>query len=128
MYKRERTPLYDAFFSAPNTAAIQTGIMKQTYEKTGQQISQQDARPLSIIMESIFATNASDFHGNLQQQIDQMNRATINESVRQTVMGIDAYKRYIRDISEYPQTNQMADPIMVSQTGKKIPMNNKYAF
>lgn len=128
MYKRERTPLYDAFFSAPNVDVIQTGIIQETLAQTGETIRPQDARPLSIIMESIFSTNATNYYGDIQNQLNQMNRAVIVESSRQTIMGIGAYKRYIRDITVYPQTNQIPDPVSTSEVGKKIPINNKYAF
>jgi hypothetical protein len=128
MYRRERTPLYDAFFSAPNIETIQMGIIKETFAKTGENIGRQDARPLTIIMESIYSTNAMDYYGNIQPQLDQMNQAVVVESSRQTIMGVDAYKRYIRDITGYPQVNQLPDPVSTSEVGKKIPMNNKYAF
>ena len=128
MYKRERTPLYDAFFSAPNVENIQSGIIQETFAKTGETIGRQDARPLSIIMESIFSTNATNYYGDIQNQINQMNRAVILESSRQTVMGVDAYKRYIRDITQNPQVNQLPDPISTSEMGKKMPVNTKYAF
>lgn len=123
MYRQTRTPLYDAFFSEFNYNAIQSGIIRETKIKTGTDIKKQDARPLTIIMESVYSLNAYNPYGDIPKQVEFMNKQVIDECTRQTVMGIDAYKRYITDIKSAPEP--MKNPKLVSGYGEKIPFNNK---
>jgi hypothetical protein len=123
MYKQTRTPLYDAFFSEFNYNTIQNGIITETRIKTGKSINKQDSRPLTIIMESVYSVNAYNPYGNIQAQVESMNKQVIQECTRQTVMGIGAYMRYIQDIKTPPQP--MQNPTMISSYGEKIPFNTK---
>ena len=123
MYHQTKTPLYVAFFSEYNINAIQEGIISKTYEQTKQEISKQDARPLTIIMESVYSVNSVNPYGDIQQQIKLMNQRVIAECVKQIIMGISAYNRYINDISTTP--NPLGNPTFISSVGNKIPFNTK---
>ncbi len=123
MYKQTRTPLYDAFFSEFNYSKIQNGIIAATRAQTGQDINPQDARPLTIIMESIYSVNAYNPYGDIKDQVEFMNQQVIRECTRQTVMGISAYKRYIDDIKKPPEP--MQNPTLVGTYGEKMPFNTK---
>jgi hypothetical protein len=102
---------------------IQNGIITKTLEQTGKKISAQDARPLTIIMDSIFSTNAVNYYTNLPNQIEFMNNLVIKECTRQTVMGVQSYMRFISDQSGMPIPAN--NSILVSSVGNKIPFNNK---
>lgn len=123
MYGKERTPLYDAFFSEFNMNTIQDGIIQRTLEQTGKNINKQDARPLSIIMESVYSVNVYNPYGDIQSQVSAMNNQVIYECTRQTVMGVQAYSRYINDINSQPVP--MNNPAYTSPVGIKIPFNDK---
>jgi hypothetical protein len=123
MYKQSRTPLYNAFFSEFNYNTIQNGIISETKAKTGKDINEQDARPLTIIMESIYSVNSYNPYGDIQAQVESMNTQVIRECTRQTVMGVQAYQRYIGDLSSAP--TPMSNPEMVSTYGNKMPFNGK---
>ena len=123
MYHQTKTPLYVAFFSEYNMNVIQDGIISETLDQTGKRISKQDARPLTIIMESVYSVNAPNPYGNIQEQIKRMNKATIMECVKQTVMGIASYSRYINDINSNPVP--LGNPSYISSVGNKIPFNSK---
>ena len=123
MYHQTKTPLYVAFFSEYNMNVIQESIISKTYEQTKQTISKQDARPLTIIMESVYSVNSANPYGNIQQQIKLMNQRVVVECVRQTTMGVSAYARYINDISTTP--TPLGNPTFISSVGNKIPFNSK---
>lgn len=123
MYHQTKTPLYVAFFSEYNMNVIQEAIISKTYEQTKQTISKQDARPLTIIMESVYSVNSANPYGNIQQQIKFMNQRVVVECVRQTTMGVSAYARYINDISTTPIP--LGNPTFISSVGNKIPFNSK---
>ena len=123
---RERTPLYVAFFSDFNISRIQDGIITKTLEQTGKTISPQDARPLTIIMESIFSTNVVNYYSEITKQLDFMNSLVVKECTRQTVMGVQSYMRFINDQSSMPIPGK--NSVMVSEIGNKIPFNNKIGF
>ena len=123
MYGKERTPLYDAFFSEFNMNTIQDGIIRYTKEQTGQTINKQDARPLSIIMESVYSVNSYNPYGDIQSQISFMNEVVIKECVKQTVMGVQSYQRYIKDINSQPIP--LTNPQYTSPVGIKMPFNTK---
>jgi len=123
---REQTPLYTAFYSDFNISRIQDGIIALTLERTGKTISPQDARPLTIIMESIFSTNAVNYYADIPRQIDFMNGLVVKECTRQTVMGVQSYMRFISDQQGMPMPND--NSILVSGVGNKIPFNTKIGF
>lgn len=123
MYGKERTPLYDAFFSEFNMNVIQDGIIQRTRDQTGKTINKQDARPLSIIMESVYSVNSYNPYGDIQSQISFMNDVVIKECVKQTVMGVQSYQRYINDINSQPMP--MQNPQYTSPVGIKMPFNTK---
>lgn len=123
MYRQTRTPLYDAFFSEFNYNVIQSGIIRETKIKTGKDLKKQDARPLTIIMESVYSLNAYNPYGDISSQVDFMNKQVIQECAKQTVMGIEAYQRYITDIRSAPEP--MNNPKLVGTYGEKIPVNTK---
>ena len=123
MYGKERTPLYDAFFSEFNMNTIQDGIIQRTREQTGKTINKQDARPLTIIMESVYSVNSYNPYGDIQSQISVMNDQVIYECTRQTVMGVQSYQRYINDINSQPMP--MDNPQYTSPVGIKMPFNTK---
>jgi hypothetical protein len=120
---RERTPLYIAFYSSFNMSRIQDGIVELTRERTGKSISPQDARPLTIIMESIFSTNAVNYYSDIPRQIEFMNSLVVKECTRQTVMGVQSYMRFINDQQSMPVPND--NSVLVSSVGNKIPFNTK---
>lgn len=123
MYRQIKTPLYVAFFSEYNMNVIQDAIIDKTFEYTKQRISKQDARPLTIIMESVYSVNAANPYGNVQDQIKIMNQRVVTECVKQTTMGVSAYTRYINDISTNPMP--IGNPVYSSTFGNKIPFNSK---
>lgn len=123
MYGKERTPLYDAFFSEFNMNTIQDGIIRSTQAQTGKTINRQDSRPLSIIMESVYSVNSYNPYGDIQSQISFMNDVVIKECVKQTVMGVQAYQRYINDIGSQPVP--LSNPSYTSPVGIKMPFNTK---
>lgn len=123
MYGKQRTPLYDAFFSEFNMNTIQDGIIRRTREQTGQDINKQDARPLSIIMESVYSVNSYNPYGEIQSQILFMNDVVVQECVKQTVMGVKSYQRYMNDIKSQPIP--MNNPEYTSTFGNKMPFNTK---
>lgn len=123
MYRQTRTPLYDAFFSEFNYNTIQNGIIAETRAKTGKEINKQDARPLTIIMESVYSVNAYNPYGDIQAQVDSMNKQVVQECSRQTIMGVNAYARYIEDLKTPPEP--MQNPKLITNYGEKIPFNTK---
>lgn len=123
MYGKERTPLYDAFFSEFNMNTIQEGIIQKTREQTGKTINKQDARPLSIIMDSVYSVNSYNPYGDIQSQITFMNDVVVQECVKQTVMGVRSYQRYINDIKSQP--TPLDNPAYMSGFGNKMPFNDK---
>ena len=116
----ELTPLSVQFFSNNNIKTIQTSIRRDIYEKSGDKqwvIDDQSIDELKIIMRAIFLQYSHNNEGNINQQIERLNRLVINWCVPRIMSEIQHYNFYLNDITHMPQ--QLSLPVNMSASGTK---------
>jgi len=118
MFKQEANPLYAAFFSEENMNVIQRGIQHAVQQVLNVTIQPQNPADLFAIMSSVYSVNNYNPYGNIQQQVQTMNRITVTKCAEQVVSGIRSYQMYLKDISSQPVPPGL--PINTSNYGRKI--------
>ena len=122
MYKQESNPLYRAFFSEENADTIQRGIQSSVKQTLGVTVGNQNPADLFAIMGSVYSVNITNPYGNIQQQVQNMNRIVITKCAEQVVSGVRSYQMYLNDISKQPVPSAL--PMSTTSCGKKLGQMN----
>jgi hypothetical protein len=121
----EVTELAKAFFSDQNARAIQNGIRKAVYEKSGARqyiIDDQSMDELTIIMRTMYLQYAQNIPNDIAGQVLDLNEKVLNWSVPHIMSAVDHYNYYLNDISHMPVP--LARSIHLSSAGTKtLPLN-----
>ena len=124
-YIKERTPLWQAFFSGQNISAIQIGLRDTVIRDTGYRIDPQSEDDLRAIMGKVY-TNYYRSSGSVPEQVRTMNMAVIKETSEQVKSGILQQMYYLRDRSTGLRV--LDQPMNTSTYGKKVSINDKFLF
>lgn len=124
-YIKERTPLWQAFFSGQNISTIQIGLRDAVIRDTGYKIDPQSEDDLRAIMGKVY-TNYYRSTGSVPEQVRIMNMAVIKETSEQVKSGILQQMYYLRDRSTGLRV--LDQPVNTSTYGKKVPINDKFLF
>lgn len=124
-YIKERTPLWQAFFSSQNVQNIQNGLQDTILRETGYRIDHQKEDDLLAFMGKVY-TNYSRSYADrsIAEQVRVMNAAVIQETSQQVKSGILQQMYYLRDRSTGLRV--LDQPVNTSTYGKKIPINDKF--
>ena len=122
MYKQESNPLYRAFFSEENADTIQRCIQSSVKQTLGVTVGNQNPADLFAIMGSVYSVNITNPYGNIQQQVQNMNRIVITKCAEQVVSGVRSYQMYLNDISKQPVPSAL--PMSTTSYGKKLGQMN----
>ncbi len=97
----DKSALNIAFFSQKNMDIIQNHIRKEIYRRSQgrHRIGNQDYTQLLIVMRSIFLQNSQFGTTNVREQINNLNKLVIYESVPRIITEIEQYIGYVRDAS-----------------------------
>ena len=126
-YIKERTPLWQAFFSSQNIQNIQLGLRDKVLRDTGMKIDPQSEDDLKAFMGKVFTNysrSVSASGGSMAEQVRTMNAAVIQETAKQVASGIAQQVYYLRDRSTGLRV--LDQPVNTSTYGKKIPINDKF--
>mgnify|MGYP003345275764 CR=1 FL=1 len=124
-YIKERTPLWQAFFSSHNLQNIQSSLRDAVKRETGYVIDPQKEDDLLAFMGKVF-TNYSRTYADrsISEQVRIMNAAVVQETADQVKSGILQQMYYLRDRSTGLRV--LDQPVNTSTYGKKIPINDKF--
>ena len=96
MFRKEETPLYNAFMSPRNVQKIQYSLQDHVADHTGWRPGQQDEIVLRSVMEAVFHENALGWVVT-DEEIHHMNKVVIDRLVPQIINGAQAYTQYLED-------------------------------
>ncbi len=119
------TPFVTYFFSNDNVAYLQKRIVEEIKRITGEDIAEQSVDSLLIIMRNkiIYAysgglpsfntgwnepnnqgslSNIGSKPCSIQERLVRVNKAVLQEAIRQVISGINMYKQYYKDQSSMP--------------------------
>ena len=123
----ERTLLSDMFFSPKNQQNIQNLLKLLVHKHTGDTISNQSNRELSIIMNAIFLEynrypgditpqNRETKIEEFQNEVHRLNQIVLNDIVPRVVSQIQSYQHYLWDSSNQPETIPRPENVNISGT------------
>lgn len=115
----ETNPVNSLFFSSRNKEIIHKSIINEVYEKSNgeHKIGKQSEIHLTIIMRSIYLQYGKNLNCNIQQQVNELNRMVINDSVARILVEIEKTKKYNEFVAYLPE--QIPLPTNPSQKGEK---------
>jgi hypothetical protein len=113
----EKTPLNQAFFSAPNFQIIQNKIRKSVYDQSGEVIDPVSTDDLFMVMRAIFLQSSRNLPYNIVEQIEDLNERVAVWCVPKILAEVSMYKTYTKDISSMPVP--LSHPVNQSSAGTK---------
>ena len=113
----EKTPLNQAFFSAPNFQIIQNAIRFKVYKESGEVIDPVSNDDLFMIMRAIYLQYGRNLPDDIPKQIEELNARVTNWSSPKILAEISMYKMYLKDISGLPVP--LAHPVNQSGAGTR---------
>jgi hypothetical protein len=104
-YRHNNTPLNTIFFSEGNVANLQQKIHDAVLEmsKGEHSLSPQSEADLMLIMRSYYLQYAQNDPSNVAAELDQLNQRVIAYASNRIMVEIVAYKRYRKDILDFPE-------------------------
>lgn len=124
-YIKERTPLWQAFFSSQNVQNIQSNLRDVVKRDTGYVIDAQKEDDLLAFMGKVFTNYSRSYSDrSISEQVRIMNAAVVQETSEQVKSGILQQMYYLRDRSTGLRV--LDQPVNTSTYGKKIPINDKF--
>jgi hypothetical protein len=104
-YRHNNTPLNTIFFSEGNVANLQQKIHDAVLEmsKGEYSLSPQSEADLMLIMRSYYLQYAQNDPSNVAAELDQLNQRVIAYASNRIMVEIVAYKRYRKDILDFPE-------------------------
>jgi hypothetical protein len=97
------TPLSSLFFSKRNMDILQAKIRKTVFDRTNGEhlIGEQSITELEIVMRAIFLQYAR-YSGDLREQVLQLDKMVVEETVPKIISGIKQYMGYLHDVQQLP--------------------------
>lgn len=111
------TSLNQAFMSQKNMDLLQDQIRNRVYQSTGHLIAKQSDTELQIVMRSIYLQYGKNLPYNIKQQITQLNKLVLQETVPHIISGVEQYLSYLQRASSLPMPLQQ--PTNMSSAGRK---------
>jgi hypothetical protein len=104
-YRHNNTPLNTVFFSENNKANLQQQIHDAvlSMSKGEYNIGPQSDADLTLIMRSYYLQYAQNDPDNVAAEIAQLNQRVIAYSANRIMVEIVAYKRFRKDILDFPE-------------------------
>jgi hypothetical protein len=111
--------LRHVFYSNENIDIIQKMLIMIVYKRTNKEIviARQKRERLITVMDWVFLNHSRNLPYNIKQQVDELNKITINEILPDLLSNIDQYLGYIRDIND--PIRPIDRPINVSSKGSR---------
>jgi Family of unknown function (DUF5761) len=99
-----RNCVSDLFFSEENIEALQSGLRYSVYRESGGTIviGNQSRDELSIIMRSVYLTEAVNLPFNILEQVRELNGKVLGFCVPRVLAEARAATKYLYDISHQP--------------------------
>ena len=118
-YRHTNTPLNTLFFSQSNMDNLQQKIHDAVLEmsKGEHNLSPQSEADLILIMRSYYLQYAQNNPDEVALEIDQLNQRVVAYAANRIMVEIVAYKRYRKDILDFPEP--IARPIDVHVYGTR---------
>jgi len=116
---QEVNAVSSTFFSKQNVDLIQNKIIEKIFQESNglYKIGRQSDLQLQIIMRSIYLSYGKNMDSYIQEQINELNKYVIDESVKNIIPNIKQYLGYREDIRKPRQI--MAHPVNPSMKGGK---------
>jgi hypothetical protein len=104
-YRHNNTPLNTIFFSEGNVANLQQKIHDAVLEmsKGEYNLTPQSEADLMLIMRSYYLQYAQNDPSNVAAELDQLNQRVVAFASNRIMVEIVAYKRYRKDILDFPE-------------------------
>jgi hypothetical protein len=118
-YRHSDTPLNTVFFGQSNIDNLQGQIRSTVLLMSNGEfsISPQNEDDLKLIMRSYYLQYAENNPRRVAQELDELNRRVVDFSSNRIMVEIYAYKRYRKDILDFP--DPIANPINVDIYGTR---------
>jgi len=113
----EKTPLNQAYFSAPNFQIIQNAIRKGVYDKSGEMIDPVSSDDLFMVMRALYLQYSRNLPDRIPEQIAELNERVAVWCIPKILAEVSMYKTYTKDISTLPVP--MTLPVSQSSAGTK---------
>jgi len=124
-YIKERTPLWQAFFSTQNVQNVQIALRDAVKRETGYAIDPQKEDDILAFMGKVYTNYSRSYTDrSIAEQVRIMNAAVVQETSQQVKSGIMQQIYYLRDRSTGLRV--LDQPVNTSTYGKKIPINDKF--
>lgn len=113
---QEVNPLSRKYFSKENINNIQNLIIYEVFTRENFSIQKQSELQLQIIMRSVYLSHSKNLMVNIDNQITELNKIVVEESVKIIIPNIKQYNGYRKDISTPRYV--MSNPISVTTKGE----------
>jgi len=124
-YIKERTPLWQAFFSNQNVQNVQIALRDAVKRETGYAIDPQKEDDILAFMGKVYTNYSRSYTDrSIAEQVRIMNAAVVQETSQQVKSGIMQQIYYLRDRSTGLRV--LDQPVNTSTYGQKIPINDKF--
>ena len=120
------TPLGNIFFRQDNINRVQKMLREAFKKETGIAIDKQNPRDVLSFMRYIYINNSMNPYANIESQVNDMNKRSVDKMLPQIREGVSAYIFYLRDASTLSQPEKK--PVNTSTKGMKMGKNNKVGF
>jgi hypothetical protein len=114
------TAVAKAFFTPRNAAALQEGIRREVYTRSGPKkyvIDDQDIDELKMIMRAMYLQYGKNNEFDVEGQVRDLNKIVVDWAAPRILSEIDQYMYYLDDISHLPVP--MAQPMNMSSAGTR---------
>lgn len=111
------SPLSDLFFSPRNVKIIQRAVVGKVFKLTTFLIDEQDSQDVMIVMRSVYLQNALTHSKDIQGQICDLDRITIDTILSDIIPAIKMQDYYVKQL--YAPRQMMDRPKYESEIGKK---------
>lgn len=117
------TPFAMYFFSKENVEYIQDRMVQEVFKHTGEKVKHQSIDELiNIMVSSMLYAYSGWLPGcSLEERLTRLNKAVLEEVVKQVLQGINQYRAYYKDASTLPIP--LSHPTYVSMSGSRTLMN-----
>ena len=121
--RKPMTPLNTVYFSQANVERVQRLLRDAIKAETGLSIDRQNQNDVLAFMRYTYINNAMNPYGNIETQVNKMNRQVVAKMLPQVRDGVSSYILYLRDASTLYVPNNL--PVNTSVAGDRLPINNR---
>jgi hypothetical protein len=97
-----RTPITESFTSNKNVKYLMTAVQQAIQNVTGKVIGPQPIQYLASIMKNQYVLQGPYMVHLPDQEVERLNRAVLQIFIHETVQGMQAYDRYLKDSQTQP--------------------------